>query len=192
MKKNLSKFHERGQAMVELATMLVILLTLLAGIVDFGRAFFTYITLRDAAQEGASYGSVAEAEPLVDSEDLDYDPIKDIAIEDFCDDITQRVRVTTEDFSGSVSNSQINLQTLIQSNDVSVTAEIGGLDCYSAAEADVCYGAPVTVRVTYDSFPLTMPFLGTILGTQHIPLSAEVVDTILTPSCKYEEAEAQP
>jgi Flp pilus assembly protein TadG len=50
---------ERGQSMAELAISLTFLLLLLAGAVDLGRAFFTYISLRDAAQEGALYGSIA-------------------------------------------------------------------------------------------------------------------------------------
>ena len=53
---------ERGQSMVELAITLVAILILLAGIVDLGRAFFAYIAMRDAAQEGALYGSTAPSD----------------------------------------------------------------------------------------------------------------------------------
>jgi hypothetical protein len=53
-----SKQKEHGQSMVELALTFTILMTLLAGTIDFGRAFFTWLALRDAAQEGASYGSI--------------------------------------------------------------------------------------------------------------------------------------
>lgn len=49
---------ERGQSLLELALTMTILLILLAGIVDLGRAFFTYMALRDAVQEGAIYGSI--------------------------------------------------------------------------------------------------------------------------------------
>lgn len=48
---------EKGQSMVEFAFGLVLLLILIAGIVDVGRALFMYMTLRDAAQEGAIYAS---------------------------------------------------------------------------------------------------------------------------------------
>ncbi|MDD5367942.1 MAG: TadE/TadG family type IV pilus assembly protein [Anaerolineaceae bacterium] len=59
MKRFVSKIRngERGQSLVELAISLVFLLLLLSGTIDLGRAFFTYITLRDAAQEGAIYAS---------------------------------------------------------------------------------------------------------------------------------------
>jgi Flp pilus assembly protein TadG len=49
---------ERGQSLVELAISLTILLFLLAGAVEFGMAFFQFVQLRDAAQEGALYGSI--------------------------------------------------------------------------------------------------------------------------------------
>jgi Flp pilus assembly protein TadG len=49
---------ERGQSLVELAISLVIILFLLAGAVEFGIALFRFIQLRDAAQEGALYGSI--------------------------------------------------------------------------------------------------------------------------------------
>jgi hypothetical protein len=50
--------HEKGQSLVEFAFSLVILLILISGIVDLGRAFFTYMALHDAAQEGAIYESL--------------------------------------------------------------------------------------------------------------------------------------
>ncbi len=48
---------ESGQSLVEFAVMLTLLLIMVAGIVDAARALFTYLSLRDAAQEGALYAS---------------------------------------------------------------------------------------------------------------------------------------
>ena len=48
---------ERGQSLVELALVLPLLILLLAGIADLGRAFFSYIEITNAAQEGARAGS---------------------------------------------------------------------------------------------------------------------------------------
>ena len=56
--KLLRKNNERGQSLVELAISLIVILTLLAGAVDFGIALFSFVTLRDAAQEGALYASI--------------------------------------------------------------------------------------------------------------------------------------
>jgi hypothetical protein len=50
---------ETGQSMVELALTISILMVLLVGTMDLGRAFFTWLAMRDAAQEGAAYGSIA-------------------------------------------------------------------------------------------------------------------------------------
>ena len=50
--------NEQGQSLVEMAISLVLLLLLLSGAVEFGMAFFQFVQLRDAAQEGALYGSI--------------------------------------------------------------------------------------------------------------------------------------
>lgn len=67
--------RERGQSLVEAAVILPILLLLVAAVVDFGRAFDTYIVLTNAAREGARFGSLAN--PLTESEikDLVYDDV---------------------------------------------------------------------------------------------------------------------
>ena len=48
--------------MVELSLTLTLLLFILAGLVDFGRIYFALISLNDAAQEGAVYGSFNPAD----------------------------------------------------------------------------------------------------------------------------------
>ena len=52
------KRSEKGQSLLELAVSIVVLLVLIAGIVDIGRLLFFYISLRDAAQEGAVFGQI--------------------------------------------------------------------------------------------------------------------------------------
>lgn len=53
----MSRRRERGQSLVEVATSLVFLLILLAGIVDTGRALYMRVSMLDAAEEGAMYGA---------------------------------------------------------------------------------------------------------------------------------------
>lgn len=48
---------ENGQSLVELAVSLIFLMLVLGGIVEFGIALFQFVQLRDAAQEGAIFGS---------------------------------------------------------------------------------------------------------------------------------------
>ena len=58
---------ERGQGLVEFSISIVFMMILLVGVLDIGRAFFTYLSMMDAAQEGAAYGAIAP---------LDYDGIR--------------------------------------------------------------------------------------------------------------------
>jgi hypothetical protein len=51
------KREKRGQSLVELTLIFTILLTLLTGVVEFGNLLNQYITLVDAAREGARFGS---------------------------------------------------------------------------------------------------------------------------------------
>ncbi len=51
------KKQPRGQSLVELAISLTVILLLLLGAVDFGIALYQYVAIRDAAAEGAIYGS---------------------------------------------------------------------------------------------------------------------------------------
>lgn len=49
---------ERGQSLVEMAILMVILLIIMGGVLDLGRMYFTYLALQNAAGEGASYGAI--------------------------------------------------------------------------------------------------------------------------------------
>ena len=49
--------RERGANLVEFALVLPLLLLMLVGIADLGRAFTTYIAITNAAREGARYGA---------------------------------------------------------------------------------------------------------------------------------------
>lgn len=48
----------RGQSVVELALILPVLLLIVLGLIEFGRAFFLYTVVSNAAREGARYGIV--------------------------------------------------------------------------------------------------------------------------------------
>ena len=54
--------NERGQSLVEMAISLVFIVFLLSGAVEFGIAFFQFVQLRDAVQEGALFASVNPAD----------------------------------------------------------------------------------------------------------------------------------
>ena len=143
---------ERGQSLVELGISLLILLYLLSGAAEFGILFFQYVQLRDAAQEGALFGSMNPTNTA---------------------EITNRVRFS--------SASPLNLDALVGSGDVTVAISIDGVASTDAAYTNLdCEGHGIEVKVGYDH-KIFMPFMPQILGIQEIPLSATVVDTILTP-----------
>lgn len=50
--------RENGQSLLEFALVLPILLVVLAGVLDLGRLYFSYVTVTDAAGEGASYAAI--------------------------------------------------------------------------------------------------------------------------------------
>jgi hypothetical protein len=150
------RHNERGQSLIEFAVAFVILMMLLVGIVDLGRGFFTYMTLRDAAQEGAAYGSLYPTQAITCTT---YDP-ESSTFNDIC--IRQRVRAAT--------TSPVDLTN----TDISVSLTLVG--------GDACAGNGLKVDVEYD-FPLIMPFFTALMGTDTIPLHATVTDEILRPSC---------
>jgi Flp pilus assembly protein TadG len=52
------KNDQKGQSLVEVAITLPVLILIMAGILDLGRAYFTYVALSDAAAEGAAYAAI--------------------------------------------------------------------------------------------------------------------------------------
>lgn len=142
--RGLHRNPEKGQSLTEFAISVFILLVLLAGTVDAGRAFFTFMALRDAVQEGALWGS--------------YNPAQAGLIRD-------RVRRAS------------NLVQAIEDDpNASLTIDV---DVIGTA----CTGNGIRVQATYENFPITMPFLGAVLGSQEVPITASVTDTILVPPC---------
>ena len=49
---------EQGQSLVEIAVGLVVILVILCGLLDLGRAYFIYVALEDGAGEAALYLSI--------------------------------------------------------------------------------------------------------------------------------------
>lgn len=145
---------ERGQSLVELGVSLLVLLYLLSGAVEFGILFFQYVQLRDAAQEGALYGSMNPTPA-------------DIT------EIMNRVRFS--------SASPLDLDALITSGEVTVEITIDDKPPTDPLYATLdCEGHGIEVAVGYNH-RIFMPFLPQILNRNVIPLKAVVVDTILTP-----------
>lgn len=66
MMKNLLK-RENGQSLVELALILPIIVLLLFGTVEFGRVFYSYITVTSAVREGAREAAVGKTDVEIEA-----------------------------------------------------------------------------------------------------------------------------
>ena len=149
---------ERGQSLVELSISLLVLLYLLSGAVEFGLAFFQFVQLRDAAQEGALYGSMNPTDGTDGT------------------NIENRVRGDSSSPVDLADPSEVSV--LIYIDDVLVWRDGASQDTSS----DACEGHGLKVRVEYDH-QIFMPFIPQLIGSGTIPLNATVTDTILTPVC---------
>ncbi len=149
------KKSERGQSLVELAISLVVLLFLLSGVVEFGIAFFQFIQLRDAAQEGALFASI---NPPATTATNDANRVAAI----------NRVR--------AASDKPINLtNTAI----VDVTVTVTGAPCAgNAVTVEVAFDHQV-----FMPFISTIVKSMNADNSSTIPLAGSVTDTILQPAC---------
>ena len=50
--------REKGQSLLEFALILPVLLIVLAGVLDLGRIYYSYVAITDAAAEGATYAAM--------------------------------------------------------------------------------------------------------------------------------------
>ena len=158
MKKKYGSRREQAQSLVELALSFMIVMFLLSGIVDIGRAFFILIELRDASQEGAIYASLYPA--------TSYDT-----------ETINRVLAS--------STNPINLQNEYDAGNLTVTiaTQDGHMRCaaFHGTGSDT-WAHGITVTVTY-TFPFTMPLIQTFIGSNTMPLRSSTTNTILYPIC---------
>lgn len=110
--------HEKGQSLVELAISLILLLIILAGMVDLGRAIFTRFAMKDAAEEGVVYGTSFPTD---------------------CDQIIKRVEFN---LSNRALNGGMTVVALIEGNDGSF------IDCSLIPYSQVYAGKKLHVTVT--------------------------------------------
>jgi hypothetical protein len=151
MKMVMNAEKEKGQSFVELSMLVIVLVIILAGVADFGRAYLIFLEMRDAAQEGLAYGSF-----------------------------------TPTDFTGIEVRIREAMRDPFDLSGPGVVTILPELSNPSKACSGFNPGTmePNEIRVTLlYQMPIAMPFLGTIINTQEIPLVATVSNTILTPVC---------
>lgn len=148
-----------AQSLVEFTLTATLLLFVMMAVMDFGLAFFSWITLRDAAQEGATYGSV-------------YPPV---------DPDTARNQHTVYGYSlpfirarvRFAATEPVNLQTLPNSQ-----IEITLLNPDGSPGGSPCPGHAIRVKVTY-YYHLVTPMMSKFVSNATIPVSASSTTPIL-------------
>ena len=144
--KGISPKKEKGQSLVEFAVSFVVIVMILVAVADFGRAFFTWLAMRDAAQEGAVYGSI-------------------------CPNSLANIEARAR----SSSRWPVDLSN----PDITVTCELLGSSNATCGTVMAIPGSGIRLTVLHTNFQLTTPLLGSLLGSQTIPIRATVTDTIL-------------
>ena len=161
--------RQKGQSLVELAISLMVMVLLLSGAVSFGMAYFSYVSIRDAAQEGALYGSFAPCDDIVTYPTCVDRPINLAGI---CDRVqnASEVPVNLAGFDC--------VEEAVDPNGQTNTIYVEGVGA-------MCEGGspPNAIRVSVRyGYPVFMPLVGAILG-DHVFMTASATDTILKPRC---------
>ncbi len=145
--------RQKGQSLVEFAISFTVIALLLAGIVDLGRGLFYWLALRDAAQEAAVFASI-------------------------CPDDLAKI----QNRAVTSSHAPVDFTSPAHSGNISI-------DCAFVSDGASCgsetptVGNGIRITITYSNFPITMPMLGAVVGSQTLTLRATVEDTILRATC---------
>jgi Flp pilus assembly protein TadG len=142
---------EAGQSLVEFAASLVALMLVLSGVLDIGRAFFTFVAIENGAGEGAIFAA--------------YHP----------------TWITEDDVPPGVPDSEFQNVTYRASHEspagvvdwARATVEVD----YDGGVATV--GEAVTVTISY-SYTVMTPFLHLALEDGILPLRSNAAQTILS------------
>jgi hypothetical protein len=166
--------NEAGQSMVELAVSFIVLMILLAGVVDVGRMAFYYLSMRDAAQEGASYATIF---PNNNFEIIER--IKAGVVDQ------SRIQVIVE-FSKKNTPNTAYYKCYYNVPDDEILDGFKDNNCPTyldnrgAFVGDIEVEDIITITVIDPAFPLTMPFIGTFVGSNQINLETVIKDIILS------------
>jgi Flp pilus assembly protein TadG len=153
--KNKSRSLENGQSLVELAISFPVMLLLLLGTIDFGMALYSFLIIRDAAQEGALYGS--------------FNPNNRVQIESRARNIAPNDTNALFFFPVELNNKDV----------VQISISTSGKDCQGMTHGTI---NTISVSASY-KYPMLMPFTEQVIGSRSIPLTATATNVILQPAC---------
>jgi Flp pilus assembly protein TadG len=149
------RHDQAGQSLIEFTLMMVFMIVLLMGVLDLGRAYFTYLALKDAAAEGAYFGSAYPQ--CIDADGVAGDSPA------CAGDNNIPHRVTHSAVQGG----------LVDWGSATITTTV----------PSIVAGQVLTVSVSY-KYKLITPFVGAIANNQELTLSAASAATIIrVPNC---------
>lgn len=157
-RRRFPRHASRGQSIAELAISSVFLITLLSGLLDLGRLFFTFVALEDAAGEGALY--------------LSFNPLCRFSTDDGggtrCDAPNNADYRIRHSGGGLVDWSTPGAATITFKYVDNTNPPVGyaGTDIYPNYELQ----DGIIVTITYQ-FQLLTPVIPQIVGSNYLPLS---------------------
>lgn len=156
---------EEGQSLVEFALSLVVILLILAGILDLGRAYYMYVALEDAAGEAALYISINPSCPFGPDDEENSDPtitnaVGTVGLE--CHNPNNAKYRATHAGGG-----------LVNWDDVDFSFEMPG------AANTLVIGDTVAITLRYDFIPIT-PIITRLTDDNPITLSVTAAQLIVS------------
>lgn len=172
-----SRRWERGQSLVEMSIGFVLLLTMLSGLLDLGRAYFIYVALEDGVGEGVLYLSLFPA-CRTEADSFDYNGDGDLA--DLVD-----TNPTFDSNGDSRPDNDHDIDCTSPNNaEYRTRFSGGGLVNWDTAQIRVSrpavygVGDPVSVSISY-TFQLLTPVMPRIAGVNPITLSTNAAQIII-------------
>ncbi len=152
----LQKYH-KGQSLIELALTFVVILWLFCGAIDLGRAFFAYMAVRDATQEGMVFGSLQPENSI---------------------DIQNRIiKSSTNPIDFSLPDVKIDTGVYFVDGNQNVCKDISGNLALIDLNGNACSGK-IWVRIRYSFVPIT-PLMGIIIRDPGLPICAQMTDSVM-------------
>jgi Flp pilus assembly protein TadG len=155
------KQKRRGQAVVEMALVSVLLGMMLAAAIDFGRAFYTAAVVTNMAGEGAAYAAIYPDREIPNQPG-----------QQSCSIFTVDPTVSIQERARRVAKDR---GLIIERGDQQLANIEVYTDGYGYSCSDRCPGRTITVRVTYTLDDLFLPGM---LGTNNIRITRQASQLI--------------
>jgi hypothetical protein len=165
---------EKGQSLLEMCFGFVVLIMIVSGVIDIGRAYFSYVALEDSAGEAALYMSAFPDCPF-DGYDVSGDPSADIGDAGTVCDPPNNALWRAQNSGGQIdglidwSNGRFDIKCY--------DADSGLEEFCTAAKT----GDTITVFIEYD-FELLSPVIPEINGSSTLVLKSRASQLITAPT----------